>query len=162
MNWIVATLALAALALPHLALAQTAKHLAGTWVLVSSIVEQGNNKFDNFGPNAKGVLMFDANGRYVIAFIAANLPKFASSDRTTGTANENEAIVRGAVTHFGTYDVNEDDNSFTFHVENSTFPNWDNTDQKRTIISLTADELTYTAKVSSRGGIPTTTWKRLR
>ena len=162
MNWIVATLALATLALPHLALAQTVKHLAGTWALVSSIVEQGNNKFDNFGPNAKGILMFDANGRYVITFIAANLSKFASSDRTTGTANENEAIVRGAVTHFGTYDVNEDDNSFTFHVENSTFPNWDNTDQKRTIISLTAEELAYTAKVSSRGGIPTTTWKRLR
>ena len=74
MNWIVAPLALAAFALPCLTLAQTAKDLAGTWVLVSSIVEQGNNKFDNFGPNAKGVLMFDANGRYVIAFIAANLP----------------------------------------------------------------------------------------
>ena len=162
MNWIVATLALAALALPRITLAQPAKHLAGTWVLVSSIVEQGNKKFDNFGPNSKGVLMFDANGRYVITFIAANLPKFASSDRTTGTADENEAIVRGAVTHFGTYDINEDNNSFTFHVESSTFPNWDNTDQKRTIISLTADELTYTAKVSSRGGIPTTTWKRLR
>jgi hypothetical protein len=87
MNWIVAPLALAAFALPCLTLAQTAKDLAGTWVLVSSIVEQGNNKFDNFGPNAKGVLMFDANGRYVIAFVAANLPKFASSDRTTGTAD---------------------------------------------------------------------------
>jgi hypothetical protein len=56
----------------------------------------------------------------------------------------------------------EGDKSFTFRVEKSTFPNWDNTDQQRTIVSLTADELTYTAKVSSRGGIPTTTWKRVR
>jgi hypothetical protein len=166
MNRIVTLLALAALTLgfvlPGPTLAQTAKDLAGTWVLISSIVEQGDNKFDNFGPNAKGVLMFDRNGRYVITFIAANLPKFASNDRTAGTADENAAIVRGAATHFGTYNVNEEDRSFTFRVEKSTFPNWDNTDQKRTIVSLTADELTYTAKVSSRGGIPTTTWKRVR
>ena len=40
--------------------------------------------------------MVDANGRYAIVFSRADLPKFASNSRTTGTAEENKAIVGGA------------------------------------------------------------------
>src|SRR5438045_7488106 len=103
------------------AIGQTAKDFVGTWTLVSATIEQGGAKSDTFGPNAKGVLVFDAGGRYVINFFAANLPKFASNNRANGTAEENKAIVAGSLAHFGTYTVNEADKSFTFRVENATF-----------------------------------------
>jgi hypothetical protein len=70
-----------------------AKDLVGTWTLVSVVAERDGRKFDSYGPNAKGLLMFDANGRYSIIFIAAGLPKFVSGIRSSGTADENKAVV---------------------------------------------------------------------
>src|SRR5215216_575655 len=80
--------------------AQTAKDLAGTWMLVSNVTEQGGNKTDTYGPNPKGILTVDANGRYVLAIVRVGLPKVASNNRTTATPEENKAIVGGSVTHF--------------------------------------------------------------
>ena len=146
---------------PAAAIAETAKDFVGTWTLVSSITEQAGNKFDTFGPNAKGVLIYDANGRYAIIFIGSNLPKFASNNRATGTADENKAIVGGSLAHFGTFVVNEADKSFTFRVDSATFPNWDNTDQKRSFV-ITGDELKYTTPAGSAGGTVSLTWRRVK
>src|SRR5216117_4082860 len=55
-----------------------------------------------------------SNGRYVIAFSRADLPKVASNNRTTATAEENKAIVGGSLAHFGTVSVNATDKTFTF------------------------------------------------
>jgi hypothetical protein len=143
------------------AIGQTAKDFVGTWTLVSATIEQGGAKSDTFGPDAKGVLVFDAGGRYVITFFAANLPKFASNNRANGTAEENKAIVGGSLAHFGTYTVNEADKSFTFRVENATFPNWDKTEQKRPFV-ITSDELKYTTPMASAGGTATVIWKRAK
>src|SRR5881409_3497231 len=133
------------------AFAQTAKDFIGTWTLVSAVTEQGGNKTDTFGPNPKGILVVDANGRYVIAFARAGLPKVASNNRTTATPEENKAIVGGSVTHFGTLSVNAADKTITFKIETSTFPNWDGTEQKRPF-TVTGDELKYTVPAMSGGG----------
>src|SRR5260370_3157599 len=89
------------IASPVAAVAQTAKDFVGTWTLVSAITERDGNKIDTFGPNAKGVLMFDANGHYTITFIGANLPKFASNSRAPGGPDENTAVVVGSIPHLG-------------------------------------------------------------
>jgi len=59
-----------------------AKDLVGTWALVSVVAERDGRKFDSYGPNAKGLLVFDANGRYSMILIAAGLPYFASGNRS--------------------------------------------------------------------------------
>jgi hypothetical protein len=141
--------------------AQTAKDLAGTWTLVSVVTEQDGKKTDTFGPHPKGILMVDANGRYVIAIARAGLPKVASNNRTTGTPEENKAIVGGSITHFGTVAVNAADQTITFKIETATFPNWDGTEQKRAF-TVTGDELTYTVPAASGGGTATTVWKRAK
>ena len=146
---------------PIAAVAQTAKDFVGTWTLVSAITERDGNKSDTFGPNAKGVLMLDANGHYTMTYIGANLPKFTSNNRATGTADENKAIVGGSLAHFGTYVVNEADKSLTFRVESATFPNWDNSDQKRSFV-MTGDELRYLTPSATAGGTATVTWKRVK
>jgi len=141
--------------------AQTTKDLAGTWTLVSVVTEQDGNKTDTFGPHPKGILMVDANGRYVIAIARAGLPKVASNNRTTATPEENKAIVGGSITHFGAIAVNAADKTITFKIETATFPNWDGTEQKRAF-TVTGDELTYTVPAASGGGIATTVWKRAK
>jgi hypothetical protein len=149
------------IASPVAAVAQSAKDFVGTWTLISAITERDGNKSDTFGPNAKGVLMFDASGHYMITFIGANLPKFASSNRASGTADENKAVVGGSLAHFGTYVVNEADKSFTYRIESATFPNWNDTEQKRSFV-MTGDELRYTVPAVSAGGTGTVTWKRAK
>jgi len=141
--------------------AQTVKDLAGTWTLVSSVTEQGGTKTDTYGPHPKGILMVDANGRYVITFARADLPKVASNNRTTATPEENKAIVGGSLTHFGTIAVNAADKTITFKIETATFPNWDGTEQKRPF-TLTGDELQWTVPAASGGGTGTTVWKRAK
>src|SRR3989442_15962597 len=143
------------------AFAQTAKDFVGPWTLVSAVTEQGGNKTDTFGPNAKGILVVDANGRYVIAFRRADLPKVASNNRTTGTPEENKAIVAGSLTHFGTIAVNAAEKTFTFKIDTATFPNCDRTEQKRPF-TLTGDELRYSVAAASGGGTATVTWKRAK
>jgi Lipocalin-like domain len=139
--------------------AQTAKDLAGTWTLVSVVTEQDGNKTEPFGPNPKGILMVDANGRYVLTIVRAGLPKVASNNRTTATPEENKAIVQGSNTHFGTVSVNAADKTITFKIETSTFPNWDGAEQKRAF-TITGDALQYTVPAASGGGTATAVWKR--
>ena len=141
--------------------AQTAKDLAGTWTLVSNVNEQDGKKTDSFGPHPKGILTLDANGRYVIAFARADLPKVASNNRTTATPEENKAIVGGSLTHFGTLSVNEADKTFTFKIGTATFPNWDGTEQQRPF-TVTGDELKLTVPAASGAGTSTAVWKRAK
>jgi Lipocalin-like domain len=131
------------------------KDLVGTWTLVSVVTERDGRRFDTYGPNAKGHLVFDAIGRYSIIFIAGGLPKFASGNRSSTTAEESNAVVSGSFAHFGTYFVDEVDKSFTFQVERATFPNWDGKNTKRSF-GIRGDELHFTDPHSSGGGVATT------
>lgn len=142
-------------------LAQTTEDLAGTWTLVSNVTDQGGNKTDTFGPNPKGILTVDANGRYVLAIVRAGLPKVASNNRRTATPKENKAIVGGSIAHFGTLSVNAADKTVIFKIETATFPNWDGIEQKRAF-TITGDELKYTVPAQSAGGTGTLVWKRAK
>jgi len=142
--------------------AQSAKDLIGTWTLVSATVDRGGSKSEPFGPKPKGQLMFDAGGRFSVVVARPDLPKISASNRLSGTAKENGAIVQGSIAYFGTYTVREDDRAFIFHVEGSTFPNWVGTDQKR-IFTIAGDQLKYTNTARSGGeGTALIVWKRLK
>ena len=133
----------------------------GTWTLVSVVTERDGRKFDTYGPNAKGLLVFDANGRYSIIFIAADLPKFVSGNRSSGTADENKAVVAGSLAHFGTYVVDETEKSFTFQIDRATFPNWEGKNNKRSFVII-GNELRFTDPHASAGGIATTIFERAK
>jgi len=143
------------------AVAQTAKDLVGTWTLVSVVTERDGKKFDAYGPNPKGLLVFDANGRYSVIFIAADLPKFLSGNRTSGTADENKAVVAGSLAHFGTYVVDETEKSFTFQIDRATFPNWEGKNNKRSFV-IVGNELRFIDPHASGGGVATTIFERAR
>src|ERR1700737_3978308 len=83
------------------------ERLVGSWVLVSLISGEGAEPTLPYGPNPKGTMMVDANGRFSITVLRSDLPKFASNNRMTGTADENSAIVHGSIAYFGTYTIDE-------------------------------------------------------
>ncbi len=160
---ITASLLLLSLALPaNDAAAQGAKSLVGTWTIVSTDnVDASGKTTPVFGPNPRGSLIFTSNGRYSLFIARTSLPKFAAGNREKGTEDENKAVVAGVVSHFGKYTVDEKDKTFTFHVETSTYPNWDGTTQKRPF-TLSGDELKYTAAAASGGGRADLVWKRMK
>jgi Lipocalin-like domain len=135
------------------------KDLVGTWTLVSVVAERDGKKFDSYGPDAKGLLVLDANGRYLMILIAAGLPHFASGSRSSGTADENKAVVAGSIAHFGSYVVDEADKSLTLQIDRSTFPNWEGKHNKRSFVTI-GDELIFREKHASAGGAATTIFKR--
>jgi hypothetical protein len=123
----------------------TKDRLVGTWMYVSVFVQRTDgSKVETFGPNPKGILILTADGHYSLQLIRPDLPKIASKDRLKATREENEAVGQGIISHFGTYSVNEADGTYTLHVEVSSFPNYNGTDQKRIVTSLSADEMKAT------------------
>lgn len=117
------------------ALAQSAADVVGTWTLVSSITERDGTRTEQFGSGAKGMLTLDANGHFMLTIIGPNLPKFASNNRATGTAEENSAVISKSIAMIGTYSVNPAEKMLTFKVDSATFPNWNGTEQKRLLSS---------------------------
>src|SRR6266403_3891532 len=110
--------------------------------------------------NPKGILTFDANGRFSLQLMRANLKAIAANKRDMGTPEENKEIGHGSIAYYGTYTVNGTE--LLFHVVASSFPNWSGTDQKRTNVTVTADELKYTNPAPSVGPATSTilVWKR--
>ena len=137
--------------------------LVGTWVLVSAdeVGKDGSRK-PNFSPNPKGTMMFDANGRYSALLMSSSRPKFAAGNRTKGTPEENATTARGTIAYYGTYSVDEASKTLVSNVEGSTFPNSEGQQQKRTITSLTANELKYINPATTTGGTAEAVWRRVK
>src|SRR4051794_35526991 len=118
--------------------------LIGTWYLVSNIVErQDGTTAEQFGPNPKGILIFASDGHFATVNVRADLPKFASANRTRATPEENKAVVEGSLAYYGTYSVSDLDNVITVHIDGSTFANQIGTVQKRLITSITSEEMKF-------------------
>lgn len=127
------------------------EQIVGTWTPVSQYVDQDGKRLEPFGPDPKGIVVYDSNGRFVLVLQRASLRRFASSNRMAGSAEENKAIVQGSIAYFGSYSVNETEQKINLHCDGSTYPNWDGEEQVR-LISITGDELTTVSPVSAVGG----------
>jgi hypothetical protein len=138
------------------------EQLVGLWVFVSSTGKLADGS-PVWGANPQGQLSFDADGRYSIILVRSDLAKYASNNRMQTTPAEDKATVQGTVAYFGTYTVNEADRSYTNHVVGSSYPNWNGTDLKQVVESITADELKIRNPAPSYGGPPTLlTFRRVK
>jgi hypothetical protein len=122
------------------ALAQTKSlkdQLVGTWALFS--YERMASGTRQTIANPKGILMFDAGGRYVMAGERGDRPKFKSAGQAT-TEELAAATQDFFAANFGTWSVSEADKILTQHFDGALRPNNEGTDVKSSI-SLTGDEL---------------------
>jgi hypothetical protein len=138
-----------ALVLSGSATAQQGKSLkdqiVGTWeFVVAEVTAPDGKKSYPFGETPKGLLVFTPDGRFSQIHVASDVPKIASNNRLTGTAEEYQAIMRRSLSLFGTYTVDEAKKTVTFKIVSSTFPNWQGEAQTRTIDKLTAEEFVNT------------------
>jgi Lipocalin-like domain len=135
--------------------------LVGTWILVEATdVAADGAKTNPWGANPKGTYMFDASGHFAQMLIRADLPKYAN--RAQGTPDQNKAIVAGSVAMYGTYAVDEATKVLNVHFEGSTFSAFNGTDGKRTITSLTTDELKLSNPATSTGTRADSVWRRAK
>jgi Lipocalin-like domain len=133
--------------------AQSIKTVAGTYAAVS---------VPAFGDKPRGMMILGADGRYSIVIGRATLAKIASGTRSKATADENKMVVDGTIAHYGKYTIDDGGKAITFHVEMSTFPNWDGAPQKRAL-KVSGDTLSYTVTAPSAGGPANdVVWKRVK
>jgi len=149
MTWKTIFGAFAALAISFSAHAQPAKSLkqqiVGTWdFVVAEVTAPDGKKSFPFGETPKGILIFTPDGRFAQIHIASDVPKLASNNRLTGTAEEYAEIMRRSISVFGTYTVDEDNKTVTYHIASASFPNWQGEAQTRTIDKLGDDEFVNT------------------
>jgi hypothetical protein len=139
------------------------QQLVGAWTLVSIIAtDKAGSKSDRRGPNPKGLLIFDAGGRYSILTSRADLPNFAIDNVNQGSAEENKAVMTGMIANIGTWSVDEKTKTITTNVDAGSFPNLNGKTQTRVISSLTADELRYVNGASVSGTVDEATWRRAK
>jgi hypothetical protein len=137
--------------------------LVGTWTYESLVVERTDGtRVAPFGPDPKGFITLSADGRYSLQLIRPDIPKIASKDRLSATAEENRAVAQGVLSQFGTYSVNEAEGTLTLHVETSSFPNENGTDHERIITSISADKLQWTNPTPTTPGIAYSALRRAR
>lgn len=140
-----------------------AEDIVGTWVLVSNYVErEDGSQLQTFGADPKGRAIYDSSGRFSYIIMGDIRKRFAAGSRMEGTEEENRSVVQGSISFFGTYAVNEADQTVTWTIERASFPNWDGT--SRTIaVSVAGDRLyQVAAPIASSGGayVPHLEWVR--
>ncbi|MGH8184416.1 MAG: lipocalin-like domain-containing protein [Rhodanobacteraceae bacterium] len=162
-------LTLSLLALTHTAIAQTPNGrpaamniLQGTWELVyADVLHPDGTRTHDYGNAPKGQLQIDSSGRYGLFIFSGERAKFAGNDRKRGTPAEFKAAIMSTSSHYGTVDVDQAKHTLTFHIKESTYPNWEGTTQVRKYV-LKGDTLSYDVPPRSNGDIPMTGWKRVR
>src|ERR1700682_6064086 len=98
--------------------------IVGTWnFVVAEVTAPDGKKSFPFGETPKGILIFTADGRFAQIHVAGDVPKIASNNRMTGTSEEYAAIMRGSLSVFGTYTVDEAKKTVTYHIVSASFPN---------------------------------------
>src|SRR5271154_2056331 len=159
----VAALGFALAATPADARQKTWKEqIVGTWVMVSNVTTAPDgSKTDTYGPNPKAIAMFQKDGRMAVMTARADLPKFASGSRSTGTPDENKAVVQGTIAYFGTSSVSEKDKTLTLNIDGSTYPNWAGTSQTRSV-ALADGVLTQFLPIGSGGGTVVVKFQRVK
>ena len=128
------------------------QRLLGTWTFTSTTGQRPDGtRFDVFGPHPKGVIIFSPDGHFALINTRPGRPSYASGNRMDATPEEYKATVQGSIAYFGTYTVDESGSAFSLHIEGSTFPNYEGTDQLRPF-TIVGDELRSVNPAPTVGG----------
>jgi hypothetical protein len=138
--------------------------IVGSWnFVVAEVTAPDGKKTFPFGETPKGILIFTADGYFAQIHVAGDVPKIASNNRLTGTAEEYAEIMRRSLSVFGTYTVDEGNRTVTYNIVSASFPNWQGESQTRAIDKLTADEFVNTNRnVAGGRGSASNFYRRMK
>ena len=141
--------------------AASAAAIEGTWALdFADVQHPDGTRTHDFGEAPKGLMQVDRQGHYSIFIFDSGRPKFAAKEKGQGTPEEIRAALMGSSSHYGTVEMDPAKGTLTFHIEGSTYPNWEGTTQVRSYM-LSGDKLSYKVPPRPNGDIPLTGWKRM-
>lgn len=116
-----------------------------------------------YGPRPSGQLIFTQDLHFAVVINDTDVPRFASSNRSEGTAAENKAAVAGALTLYGTYTVDELGRFAGEHVIGCTFPNWNGLDRDTSTLTETVEGDRMIEHLHDPGGrLIEIVWERVR
>jgi hypothetical protein len=135
--------------------------IEGTWTLAFADVQHPDGtRGHDYGDAPKGLLQIDHAGHYSAFIFDSSRPRFAANDKKAGTPEEFRAAALGTSSHFGTVEIDTMKGTLTFHIDGSTYPNWEGTTQMRSY-QLSGDMLSWKVPPRPNGDIPLTGWKRI-
>jgi hypothetical protein len=106
--------------------------LVGTWKLISFNSQDPSGRITYpFGKDARGRLIYEADGRMAVQLMDPTRPRFMSDDPLATSEAEVRAAFGGYTSYYGTYSVNADEQTIIHHIEAALLPNWVGTNQKR-------------------------------
>jgi Lipocalin-like domain len=117
------------------------QQLIGTWTIVSYETTGADGTKQQLA-NPKGILMFDAGGRYANVIGRGDRPKFKTASQPT-TEELAAATDDFFAANAGTWSVSEADKTLTQRFDAALRPNAEGTDIKSSV-SLVGDELKLT------------------
>ncbi len=136
--------------------------LPGTWIMERAYeVRADGTRTTNYGERPQGLMTIDADGRYTVQIFRPDRPKFATGDKTRGTAEEYRQAVLGSSTHFGHVRLDAAHHQLVFEVEAASYPNWEGKAQVRDF-TYADGLLSYSvpASASGNGTIAYSVWRR--
>lgn len=138
------------------------EQLVGAWTLVSiEVTRKDGTKRPGFGgPNAKGILIADASGRYAIITGRPDRPRLKTNVRSDIPAAELGEAAREFGAAFGTWSVIEADKMLIQKRELSLIPNDGGTEVKYSV-SLSKGELKLVISRAA-GGTTELVYRRAR
>ena len=114
--------------------------LVGTWRLVSWENRDGQGQVTwPVGQDARGYIMYTADGYMSVHIMMANRAPFAAGDLLGGSSAEKAGAAETYIAYAGRYERRA--NTVIHHVELSLFPNWVGTQQER-LLEVHGDRLT--------------------
>jgi hypothetical protein len=125
----------------------TLKLLVGAWAFVSmSTIHDDGSKSDRWGPDVKGILIFDGTGHFAQIITRPKSNFFGA---------------RG-FSAFGRYSVDPSGRQITVLIKGSSNPDVNEATQLRAIVSLTETELKYVNTMLVSGAKIEAHWRRLK
>jgi hypothetical protein len=97
-----------------------------------------------YGENAKGMIIYTADGYFTLMQASVDLPKLKSGLPSKATPEEAKAVVANSIAYFGRYSLDETSMVLSLDIQASTFANLaDNPSEQRNFTSLTESELKF-------------------
>lgn len=106
--------------------------LVGAWRLKAFQIKSSSGDVTYpFGQDAQGVLIYSRCGLMSAQLMRKDRPAFESGDQQVGTEMEIEENFKNCISYFGSFELHEEEGFVIHHIDNSLFPNWEGTPQKR-------------------------------
>jgi hypothetical protein len=134
----------------------------GAWRLVSWTSTAGGRTNFPFDADAKGLLVYTADGQMSVFLSRSNRSAFARPESNAGTADEKVAAFDSCFAYAGTFPVVE--GRVMHRLEHCTFPNWIGTEQVR-FVRFEGDRLileTPPLPSGSGNAVSRLVWERAR